>query len=279
MTVADLEDLNEAWRQWVPGTTLPPYEGTNAYWIPVADGVWLVDPGDGGEAAQTALEDGWIDLGRPPVRGIFITHWHRDHSGGAAWAARRFGAPAYAGARELSQIAKIVPDLEVTAWPSGQTLGGAMVLDAPGHTAGELNLWFPRTRLVLAGDNVLGSSTTVVVPPDGHLRDYQATIRRLLALGPERIGPGHGPVVAQARDWLQYYLQHRDERERQILELLAKGPHTARELAEAIYHGEPPETIVAGTWMVLGHLDALQSEARVHLAADGRYVRLGEPAS
>jgi ribonuclease/clavin/mitogillin len=267
----DWEDLGVAVRQWVPGTTLPPYRGTNAYWIPEADGVFIVDPGDGSDEAAAALVEGWRRLGEPRVKGVVLTHWHRDHSGGARVVHDRFGVPVYAGEAELPQLARILPDLPIEPWPLDRLVGDGQVFHAPGHTQGQINIWFPAARVLLAGDNVLGSSTSVVVPPDGHLRRYQATLQHCLALNPVLIGPGHGPVVRNAEAWLTYYLDHRVTREREILELLAAGPLTPRELAEAIYQGQPHETVVSGTWMVLGHLAALAEEGRVQVDAEGRY--------
>jgi glyoxylase-like metal-dependent hydrolase (beta-lactamase superfamily II) len=58
------------------------------------------------------------------------------------------------------------------------------VLHMPGHTPGQLNLWLPTERTLLAGDNVLGDTTSVVVPPAGDLHAYRATLERLAALNP-----------------------------------------------------------------------------------------------
>jgi ribonuclease/clavin/mitogillin len=271
-----LEELPPVRRQEVPGETLPPYRGTNCYWVPDDGGLWLIDTGDGSQEALTAIREGWQQQGAPPMRGILVTHWHRDHTGGAEALRVRWGAPVYAHRAELPQIARAVPGLRVDPWPEGNTLGGAEVLHAPGHTRGQVNLWFPETRLLLSGDNVLGASTSVVVPPDGHLRQYEATIRRLLSLGPAVIGPGHGPVVLDGARRLEYYLTHRREREEQILQLFRdRGSQSARELAEAIYAGEPPETIGAGTWMITGHLAALEEEGRLRKDAHGRYALEG----
>jgi ribonuclease/clavin/mitogillin len=268
------------WQVHVPGRTLPPYAGTECYFLGLGGRVWLVDAGDGEAAARAALEAAWDRLGRPKVEGILITHHHRDHVGGAAWAAARFAAPVYLSAAELALLAKAAPSIGLpepdwVALPPGpRSLAGveAEIVLAPGHTPGQLNVWLPEAGLLLAGDNVLGSTTSVVTPPHGNLRQYQQTLRRLLALAPPRIGPGHGPLVEGGVDRLRQYLEHRQRREEEILRRLRMSPATAAELAEALYREQlPPARLHVGERMVRGHLDPLLQEGKVAIDAEGRY--------
>jgi len=253
--------------QEVPGRTLPPYGGTACYWLVDGGHAWLVDTGDGQTAALEALKAGWERLGAPQVDAIVVTHWHTDHTGTAAAAARLFGAPVFLSAADATTALRHLTDAPSFQNPANLPHGpGTLrveVLEAPGHTAGQVNLWLPEQRVLLAGDNVLGRGTSVVVPPDGHLRTYQETLRRLLALNPTRIGPGHGPPLADGVGVLRYYLDHRQDRENQVLARLAQGPSTAQEVAEAVYAGESPETVALGRLMLMAHLEALVEEGRV----------------
>ena len=43
-----------------------------------------------------------------------------------------------------------------------------------------------------------------------------ASLKRLLALDPVILYPGHGPTVKSPVEWLQQYIQHREDRERQV---------------------------------------------------------------
>jgi glyoxylase-like metal-dependent hydrolase (beta-lactamase superfamily II) len=262
------------WWQEVPSRTLPPYRGTACYWLVKNNRAWLVDAGDGDEPGRLALEEGWTVLGRPRLEAILITHWHLDHSGGAGYAAARFGAPVYLHGHDAATVTAHLPT--APPWRDPGQLppgpGGLVVraLNAPGHTAGQVNLWLPDAGVLLAGDNVLGLGTSLVVPPDGHLRTYEATLRRLQDLGPTMIGPGHGPPLADGGAVLAGYLAHRRDRERQVLDRLAEAPATAHELALYVYRGEAPETVALGRMMLGAHLDALADEGRV-VQHDGRY--------
>ena len=45
---------------------------------------------------------------------------------------------------------------------------------------------------------------------------YMKSLRRLLALSPSLLYPGHGPVVEDAVAVIQQYIVHRDRREAQV---------------------------------------------------------------
>lgn len=261
----------------VPGQTLPPYNGTECYWVGEPNGpVWLVDTGDGQESAVLALESSWRSLGKPEVEGILLTHWHEDHTGGRAWALDTLRAPVYMSAadREVLRARHPGQDGIQVIEPGAVTVGSLQfdILAAPGHTAGQLNVWIPGRRMLLAGDNVLGSTTSVVVPPDGNLRQYLHTLHALRSLSPRWIGPGHGPLISAPVEYLTYYIRHRADREAEILERLRQaGPLTSAQLAEAIYRDQGAAAIGAGRYMLLGHLEALTDEGRVVQDPDGRY--------
>jgi ribonuclease/clavin/mitogillin len=263
-------------RTVVPARTWPPYTATNCYWIRDVGGVWLLDTGDGSPEGRRALAEAHRGMGHPRVYGILLTHWHRDHSGGAAWASQAFHAPVYAWPEEIPALHAALPDLAVAAWPADGRPGGAVALRAPGHTHGQLNLWFPALRLLLAGDNVLGDTTALISTPDGDLGTYLATLAELDGLGPAVIGPGHGSWVEPARIRLHAYVDHRAKRHRQVLHLLAGGPATAADLATAIYGAVSTAAVAAGVRMVETHLATLEREGRVIRWGDGRYRLTGD---
>ncbi len=263
------------YRSYIEGATLPPYHGTQCYWIGDGSEMILVDCADGSPLACEQLEKAWLALQEPPIRGVFATHYHFDHCGGGDWAAQRWKAPLYLHPRDIALIAK---DGAQSAWrpfPHAQMLvGTAMVriIEAPGHTPGQVNFWVPQAGVLLAGDNILGNSTSVVAPPDGDLGDYLQTLTRLRELKPRVIGPGHGQVVRDPDSYIAYYIHHRQQRTGEILAVLRlTGPMTAMAITAEVYRGVLDEgQLWMGERMVMGHLVWLARQGLV-VEEDGRY--------
>ena len=91
----------------------------------------------------------------------------------------------------------------------------------PGHAQGHLSFYEERTGTLLTGDCVVGFGTVVIAPPEGNMVDYLASLRRYLSLPRlTALMPGHGPVIANARERIEEYLAHRVEREAQIVTIL-----------------------------------------------------------
>lgn len=189
--------------------------GTNS-WL-LDDGI-VIDPGpdDAGHLARLAT-----------ARLILITHHHGDHTDGAARLHELTGAPA----RGLDPACCIDAD----PLHDGETIGDLAVLATPGHTADSVS--FVRADAVFTGDTILGTGWTVVAAPDGDLAAYLDSLRRLQALGPRRVLPGHGPERLDLGAACAEYLEHRTHRLDQVRAALADlGPDaTARQLVERIY--------------------------------------------
>src|SRR5207249_192223 len=144
-----------------------------------------------------------------------LTHMHPDHIGGAWAIADRLRCPVAAWHEvrgEAGVIDRPLHDGDVVE------AGGThmRVLHAPGHASAHVCLWMEAERGLIAGDVVAGIGTVVIPPPDGDMDAYLDTLHRLRALGPQRIYPGHGPVIEDGVAKLDEYLAHRAAREAQI---------------------------------------------------------------
>ena len=80
-------------------------------------------------------------------------------------------------------------------------------------------------------------STPVVAPPDGSMKDYMASLRKLAARPESIYLPGHGGVVRQAQRFVRSYIHHRQAREAAILRRLGKGETDIPAIVGAIYIG------------------------------------------
>lgn len=152
------------------------------------------------------------------------------------------------------------------------------IIHTPGHTADHVGLLLLEERVLFAGDHVLGQGTSVFEDLGAYLRSLRKCSRAFEELDPcegseheNTIYPGHGPVVLKGRETLQKYLQHRLERESQVVELLSKTPPaeedastenhekawTIRQLVQTLYASYPPSLYVAAARGLLLHLRKL----------------------
>jgi len=110
---------------------------------------------------------------------------------------------------------------------------------------------------------VLGQGSVFVAPGGGGLGPYLDGLRRLRALGLERIHPGHGPEVADPDAKLAEYIAHRLERERRIVAALAAGVRDEDALVDAAWDAVPPGLRPAARWTLRAHLEKLRGEGRL----------------
>jgi glyoxylase-like metal-dependent hydrolase (beta-lactamase superfamily II) len=214
--------------------------------------MFIIDPGP---AIETHLEN--IAAALPTLhaeaQAIILTHHHSDHAGGADQLAQRLNVPVFSFDQPFKHGDTLSLD---ESSPSSLT-----VLHTPGHIQAHVCLWLAGQRLLFAGDLVAGQGTILVIPPDGDMAAYLDSLRKMIALAPAAILPGHGPVITEAQTLLQQYLDHRLQREQQVLDLLALGYGTAADIAAQIY-SDRPEVLSIGTLQVEAHLLKLRQEGR-----------------
>ena len=68
----------------------------------------------------------------------------------------------------------------------------------PGHTSNHLCFALPEASALFSGDHVMGWSTSVVVPPDGDMGAYLASLEKLMGREDEIYFPAHGDPVDPA---------------------------------------------------------------------------------
>ena len=110
------------------------------------------------------------------------------------------------------------------------------VVHTPGHTLGSICLYLREERTLFTGDTVLGLGTVAIAPPpQGDMGLYVRSLERLTGYDAALLCPGHGPPVHDVARKLQELIDHRHQRERQILEALGRGHGTLKALLDDIY--------------------------------------------
>jgi glyoxylase-like metal-dependent hydrolase (beta-lactamase superfamily II) len=243
-------------RVLAPNPDVYTLEGTNT-WIVGVDPAAVIDPGPDIPSHQDE-----VTRVAGSVGAVLVTHDHPDHAPSAVRFAQRLGAPAYAFRLEGTEHLR-----------DGQVLriGGLelVAIHTPGHTSDHVAFHLPAEDALFTGDAVLGRGSSFIDPPDGDLAQYMRALRRMQDLSPRTLYPGHGPVVLRARDKLRQYLDHRVNREEQIMAVLADAPHPIEEIVASVYDDQPPEVLPLAARTVLAHLLKLQGEGRVDRRAGG----------
>lgn len=258
------------------------FHGTGTYIVEGEGTAAVIDPGPIEPAHLDAILSA---LGGRRVTHILITHTHHDHSPLAADLKARTGAqtwgygPHGSGPHEEGTPAieeggdmTFVPDVEVR---DGDIIAGEgftiEALHTPGHTSNHLCFRLLEERALFTGDHVMGWSTTVVGPPDGDMRAYMQSLRRLTDTADEVFYPTHGAPVggphdALARspaDFAKALVLHREEREAQILAAIRSGLATIPDMVADIYKDVDKRLHPAAGLSVLAHLKGMAADGRV----------------
>lgn len=231
-------------------------DGTRSYVVGGAR-VAVIDPGP---ASSLHLDAVVAAVAGRRVEAVLLTHAHPDHAGGAAEVAGRLGAPVAASALALERAGiagrALVDGEEIQLAPGD---GSLVAVATPGHSRDHISFWKRPEAWLFTGDLVLGEGSSAVLHPDGRVGEYLASLRRLEALRPSRIFPGHGPPVDAAEAKLREYREHRLARERQVEEAIAAGAHTPEEIRERVYGHLAPGLARAAEASVSAHLFHLRS--------------------
>ncbi len=207
-------------------------DGTNT-WIlraPGATASVVVDPGPNDETHLTNIlaAAGDVEL-------VLFTHHHFDHTECIDRIVELTGAPTRAIGEDWCRDADPVVDGELL-----NVAGLALeIVATPGHTTDSMSILVTDDGSLLTGDTVLGRGTTVIAHPDGVLGPYLDSLARIRELVLEGVAvrflPGHGPIVADPLSFIDFYLEHREERLDQVRTALAGGATTPREVVEVVY--------------------------------------------
>jgi glyoxylase-like metal-dependent hydrolase (beta-lactamase superfamily II)/8-oxo-dGTP pyrophosphatase MutT (NUDIX family) len=261
------------WRVTANNGGLMTGPGTNTYFVGAADGCAVIDPGPDDDRHIDA-----IVAGAPaPIRWIFATHTHKDHSPAALKLKARTGAPRLGmTARHPEwQDASFVPDRmpvhgERIALGAHATL---RVIHTPGHASNHLCYLLEEEKTLFTGDHVMQGSTVVINPPDGDMAEYLASLRALLAEDLEWLASGHGFLIDRPLATVERLIRHRLAREAKVVDALgALGPAALEELLARVYDDVPAAKLAPAQRSLTAHLLKLAAEGRA--ARDGTRWRL-----
>jgi glyoxylase-like metal-dependent hydrolase (beta-lactamase superfamily II) len=249
------------------------YYGTQTYLIGSRE-VAVIDPGPDLPEHLDAIEKA---IAGRPVAAIMCTHTHRDHSPASRPLAQRTGAPIIGCAplaletvgprADAAFDGDYAPDTVLSDGDALEVDGKPLIAVAtPGHTSN--HLCFAYQDALLTGDHVMGWSTTVVVPPDGDMAAYMASLDKLRQRDERIYYPAHGPAVTNPRQYVRHLVGHRMQREKQILGLIRDKPRDIPDIVANAYPGLDPRLVVAAGGSVFAHLLDLERRGLVEREGD-----------
>lgn len=228
MTAVQLSET--VWLVGSPEEGSPAYTSRfdcNQYLVAEGKDAFLIDAGTG-LAAGPWLENVAEILPLSSFWGLIVTHYHADHAGGAAAAARAgvqvWGSPRTAealrlGDEESTQLARarhagVYPEAlraepvdPVFSLAEGQTfpLGGGLlrILWAPGHCEGHLVVVHETQSgsSIFSGDVIFaGGRISMQAIPDCRLDLYAESVIALDGIRATALFPGHGTSVLEGAD-------------------------------------------------------------------------------
>ncbi|MBN43829.1 MAG: MBL fold metallo-hydrolase [Alphaproteobacteria bacterium] len=251
------------------------FHGTGTYIIG-HNQVAIIDPGpDLGEHVDALLDA----VRGETVSHILVTHTHNDHSPAVRALQAATGAPSYSygphGTRSEDGVSEGGADYDFS--PDHLIGDGDIVtgngwsieaLHTPGHCSNHLCFDLREESALLCGDHVMGWSTSIVSPPDGHMGSYMASLEKVGRHNAARYYPTHGAPIDDPKPYVKALLAHRHEREDQIIVELGAGPATIEDMVPRMYSDVDPNLYTAAARSVLAHLIHMVDTGRVQVDRD-----------
>ena len=136
------------------------------------------------------------------------------------------------------------------------------VLHLPGHSEDQMCLHLLEDKAVFSADTVLGQGTTTFM----NLKQYLHSLQMLKSLQANRLYPGHGKEITDVEATINFYIQHRQDREKQIMEYLSKsGAKSVAEIVTGLYVGYPKDVLLSAEKVVRLHLEKLRDDPSPHV--------------
>lgn len=237
-----------------PGRMTGP--GTNTYLVGV-DEIAVIDPGPEDASHLEAI----LGCGGDRIRWILCTHTHPDHAPGAAALRAATGAEvlAFRSRNGLEVDRRIGQDARIDATEFRLTAH-----HTPGHASNHLCFLLEEERLLFSGDHIMEGSTVVITPPDGDMAAYLDSLAKVRALRLRSIAPGHGHLITEPDRVIGWYIDHRLEREAQVLACVRREKRIRiPAIVDELYVGLVPELVPMARRSVHAHLLKLAAEGMV----------------
>lgn len=253
-------------------------QGTNSYLVGTGDRRILIDTTEKRTANDyIKLLRSVLEEEKATIEHLLITHWHIDHLGAVN--------------SVLNMLKTINTEIKSAVWKFPKTaddkssrnmenlfkwkqLRDKQIIEVegaklsveytPGHATDHASFMMEDGKILFSGDCILGEGTAVFED----LNTYIATLKKMLTMKPKIIYPGHGPIIENPENIINFYIENRLKRENDILNILEQNTknNTLSEL-DIVNHlyteVSSKDMSKAAVYTVKGHLDKLLKEGKV----------------
>ena len=114
-------------------------------------------------------------------------------------------------------------------------------------------------------------STVVIAPPDGDMKQYMQSLRRVRDLSPppRALLPGHGTWMDDPQEIVSSVIAHREMREQMVLKALSRLDEEGRnqgvridEMLSSVYSDTPEQLYPIARYSLWAHLRKLAAESK-----------------
>lgn len=235
--------------------------GTNTYLLGQSE-IAVIDPGPASAEHIDAIQR----AAPGPIKWILVTHTHPDHSPAAAGLASATGAqllgqPPPDG---RTQDKTFVPDRALTDGDLLETTEFRLLaVHTPGHASNHVCYRLEALRWLFTGDHIMSGSTVVIDPPDGNMKHYIESLERLKSLNLAALAPGHGPLIENPGELVDWLIDHRMQREAKVVASLEHySDLEVRDLTPFVYDEVDKTLYHLAERSLLAHLLKLETEGR-----------------
>ncbi len=233
--------------------------GTNTYLVGKEE-ITVIDPGP---AMPEHIENIAKACG-DDIKQILVTHTHPDHSPGAKLLHQRTAAPVmgmYAlhkqtqdktfKANKVLEDGDEIREIEYTL----------KAIHTPGHASNHLCYLLEEEKMIFTGDHIMEGSTVVIGPPDGNMKQYIESLEKLKQFDISMIAPGHGNLMKDPKNVVDWIVSHRMFREKKVVDALTEfSKANLDQLVEKVYDDVDERLHGIARASLLAHLNKLIEE-------------------
>jgi glyoxylase-like metal-dependent hydrolase (beta-lactamase superfamily II) len=247
--------------------------GTNTYLIGSGPDTVVLDPGPDDPAHMEAIV---AAAGPRRIRQILCTHTHVDHAPGASTLRKVTGATVVGITAPNTDHDYELRFDRILADGDSVDVDGIVirVLHTPGHASNHVCFLLESTGMLFTGDHIMQGSTVVIWPPDGSMRGYLESLRRLRQVDLRVLAPGHGYLIEDPHAEIDRLISHRLKRESKVRDAVqsAGGNATLNALLPRVYDDVPRTLHSMAAHSLRAHLQKLVEDGEFELR-EGVYWR------